>query len=563
MVRALLHALQRLFLLIAISVFSLSLTGCVSNDLPYPVVVPNVVSVIVDDAEKVDINHDKREITVHLPENADIRNVNIRSLHLDREVAFLPFDITGVHDLSNPVRFIIRTYQDYEWTIRGVRPLARAFTVQGQIGATVFDEVNRRAIAMIGKKGNLSDVTVTSLKLGADGHTEYSVTKEKMRNFTSPISVTVKEFGFAEVWTLFVEQTDLVIGVQSVNPWAHSAYVTTIGESGAENAVKFRRAGTSVWIDVPQSQITSNGGSYVAHIIGLEAETEYEVAAVSGSEWSGIERFVTEAAAPLPNGDFEYVSLVDGASYYKFYDPSCGVEDGTYMFWGSGNGEGAEGVNGSASMGIVITYVDTQEKVSGHQSVRAQSSQMAGILAAGNLFTGQFAGLVGTSGGKVNFGRPWTSRPTALKLHCKYVTSNIDIIGSLPPGVSLSSMDSDCAEIKCALGTWDYHKYGGTPASPLHVNTANPATFVDFDTDPSTIAYGNLVIHHDGYVINGEDKVGAATSQWIEYTIPLEYHTLDTYPTHIIISCASSRYGDYFTGCSTSRLWLDGLEVVY
>ena len=79
------------------------------------------------------------------------------------------------------------------------------------------------------------------------------------------------------------------------------------------------------------------------------------------------------------------------------------------MFWGSGNGEGSEGVNGSANLGIVITYVDTEEKVDGKQSVRAQTSQMAGMLAAGNLFTGQFDGLVGTSGGKVNFGRPWTT----------------------------------------------------------------------------------------------------------------------------------------------------------
>jgi hypothetical protein len=214
-------------------------------------------------------------------------------------------------------------------------------------------------------------------------------------------------------------------------------------------------------------------------------------------------------------------------------------------------------------MGIVITYVDTQEKVSGTQSVLAQSSQLAGILAAGNLFTGQFAGLVGTSGGKVNFGRPWETRPLALKLYCKYQTSHIDIIGGTPPGVSLSSDDYDSAQIKFALGTWDYRTYGGTPASPVHVDTTDPDTFVDFATDESTVAYGNLLIHHDGYVINGEDKVSATTSAWLEYTIPLDYQSVDVQPTHIIISCAASRYGDYFTGCSTSRLWIDAVELIY
>jgi hypothetical protein len=97
--------------------------------------------------------------------------------------------------------------------------------------------------------------------------------------------------------------------------------------------------------------------------------------------------------------------------------------------------------------------VDTEDYIDGTQSVRAQTSQLAGILAAGNLFTGQFAGLVGTSGGKVNFGRPWTSRPTALKLYCKYKTGPMDIIGKiLPPGTSLTTSDYDRAEIKFALG---------------------------------------------------------------------------------------------------------------
>lgn len=36
-------------------------------------------------------------------------------------------------------------------------------------------------------------------------------------------------------------------------------------------------------------------------------------------------------------------------------------------------------------MGIVITYIDTEDKVDGKQSVRAQTSQLAGMLAAGNL----------------------------------------------------------------------------------------------------------------------------------------------------------------------------------
>lgn len=548
-----------IYIVLAIGVLS----GCIWNDLPYPVVVPNVTSVIVDEAEKIDIDYSKRVITIYLPETQDIRTVAIRSVQVDQEIAHVPEELSGVHDLTNPLRFTITTYQDYEWTIVGVRNVTRYFTVQGQVGASVIDEVNHRVLASVGKDEDIENITVTSLKLGAEGKTTYSIPMEEMKDFSAGIYVDVTEFDYTETWTIFVEVTDASVEVQKVNVWANMAYVTSIGVAGVENGFQFREMGASEWIDVPAEDITSDGGSFVAHIKGLKPETEYEVVAVCEGESSPIVSFITESATPVPNGSFEYASLVSGASYYKFYDPDCGFEDGSYMFWGSGNGEGSEGVNGSASMGIVITYIDKDEKVDGQQSVRAQTSQLAGILAAGNLFTGQFAGLVGTSGGKVNFGRPWTTRPVALKLYCKYETGKVDILGNLPPGISLSKDDYDRAEVKFALGTWDYRKYGGNPASPIHVNTTDSETFVDFKTDESTIAYGNLVIYNDGYVLNDEEKVGIATSEWVEYTIPLNYRDIETAPTHIVISCAASRYGDYFTGCSSSKLWIDAVELIY
>ena len=81
--------------------------------------------------------------------------------------------------------------------------------------------------------------------------------------------------------------------------------------------------------------------------------------------------------------------------------------------------------------------------------------------------------------------------------------------------------------------------------------------------DPSTIADGDLIIHKDGYILNGAEKVDSTPWEWSEYTIPLNYHTMDQIPTHIIISCAASQYGDYFTGCSSSKLWIDAVELIY
>lgn len=306
-------------------------------------------------------------------------------------------------------------------------------------------------------------------------------------------------------------------------------------------------------------------GAWKAVLTGLTPSTEYTYRLILDGEQVGDEKtFTTESAQQVPNGEFNYFSKVSGKEYYKFYDPSCGVAEGQTMFWGSGNGEGKEGVSGSGDKGIVITTIESPGSDGKGYCVLAQTSQMIGILAAGNLFTGQFAGLVGTEGGKVNFGRPWESRPTALKISCKYTTDKMDIVSGAPDGVTLVKNDTyDCAEIKFAIGNWDYKKYGGTITSPVHVNTTIPEKFFDYDTDPSTIAYGNLLIHHDGYTYKDEAKVSANTSGWVDYIIPLDYKNYNAYPTHIIISCAASRYGDYFSGCSSSKLWIDAVELIY
>lgn len=316
----------------------------------------------------------------------------------------------------------------------------------------------------------------------------------------------------------------------------------------------------STWTYV--DAVNDSEGTYKAELTGLAPQTKYTYAlCIDDVQIGEPMTFTTEAAPNFPNASFEYVSKVTGNSYYKFYDPNCGVEEGMKMFWGSGNGEGPDGVNGSANMNIVITDVDTSTKIDGNQSVVAQTSSMVGMLAAGNLFAGQFVGLVGTSGGIVNFGRPWTSRPTAMRIWCKYETGLINILNNNNLGVTKN--DYDRAQVKVAIGTWDYKKYGGSKESPVQINTTDESTFVDYYTDPSTIANGDVIIYKEGYSINKGELITADTTGWIEYVIPLEYHNLNAYPTHIVVSCAASQFGDYFTGYDKTKLWIDAVELIY
>lgn len=338
------------------------------------------------------------------------------------------------------------------------------------------------------------------------------------------------------------------------------ADVDVADSEGASVQFAYSQDGES-WTKVDGVQDTE--ATWLATFTGLTPSTEYTCRLLINDAPVGDDMtFKTDVAKELPNGSFEYVSKVSGQSFYKFYDPSCGIPGCTEKFWGSGNGD--EENAGSGSMNFTITEIDTGSKVDGNQSVLMATKYAVVKLAAGNLFTGYFAGMVSTKGGKVCFGRPWTSRPSALRFQCKYTTGKMDHVDGSPQGVSLKENETiDRAQIKFALGTWDNKKYGGSVDCPILVNTTDESTFVDFNTDESTIAYGDLIIYNDGIQLNGAPKESKAVGDWNEYTIPLQYFDTDTFPTHIVISFASSQYGDYFSGSTSSRLWIDAVELVY
>ena len=109
--------------------------------------------------------------------------------------------------------------------------------------------------------------------------------------------------------------------------------------------------------------------------------------------------------------------------------------------------------------------------------------------------------------------------------------------------------DRDRGSVWVALGDWDYRTYGGTPESPLELNTTDKSTFFNPEAD-AVIAYGRFVAEQD-------------YDDWVKVEIPLEYRSYSRKPTHIVISAASSILGDYFTGSADSRMWIDDLRLEY
>ena len=173
----------------------------------------------------------------------------------------------------------------------------------------------------------------------------------------------------------------------------------------------------------------------------------------------------------------------------------------------------------------------------GSQSVCLESRYVIVKFAAGNLFSGRFGDLIGTSGGTVYFGRPFTARPTGLRLWVKYSGGKVNRVGNAPSDM-IKEGDYDRANIRIAIGNRDYKKYGGDAESPILANTTD----------------GEKIIQSDA---------ANSTNVWQQITIPLDYKTTSRFPTHIVVSCAASMYGDYFTGYDNSMLWVDGFELLY
>lgn len=521
-----------------------TLLGCIENDLPLPVIVPKITSMEVEGATSVVINSEKREVLITLQEQTDIERVDIKGISFDNDITTMSWNIIGEQDLSKKLSLVLTTYQEYAWTIMAEQPIERYFTIEGQVGASEIDVVNRRVVAYINGAADRRNVKVTSLKLGPKDVTTYSPSISSLKNFTNGVDLTVTSHGRSENWRLFIEQTETVVEFKTLNAWTAVAWVQASGVAGQNNGFKYRKQGDQEWLNVDPKAITSDGGDFSAAIEGLTPTTTYECYAFSGENTTEIRTFTTEEARQMPNSGFEVISNDESSKYYSFYDPASPIAENQTKWWCTGN-KGSTTVGSSYS----ITNPDSNDKQEGNYSVRLESQYVIVKFAAGNIFVGEFDRVIGTSGGVVNFGRPFTLRPRKLSLWLKYENGPIDRFNGAPDNDPVKEGDMDRCQVYVALGDWDYRNYGGTPDCPVQINTTDRSTFFEPD--------GENVIGYGSYITN------KSTNGWIKVEIPIDYTSTSRKPTHIIVSCAASMLGDYFTGSTESTLWVDDIQLHY
>ena len=154
--------------------------------------------------------------------------------------------------------------------------------------------------------------------------------------------------------------------------------------------------------------------------------------------------------------------------------------------------------------------------------------------------------------GYAKFGQPYTytARPAALQLKYAAEIGNIDKTANDPPVTS----GIDKARIFVCIVEWsDRHAVqSGT--------TIDKSTFWDPATTTS-LNEGKIIGYGSTYIEQPQ------TGTMVDLKLPIVYYEkTDTPPSAnytLVISTATSFLGDYLTGCTTNKLWVDDFKWVY
>ncbi len=505
------------------------LTACIDNDIPYPRIQQNILTLAAEgEVSPASIDDKNLTATVTLGEDVNIRSVKFTEFTISEEGKSSLNLLEGAYDLSKPLTLTLSRFQDYEWTLTATQDIERYVTFAGQIGSTAIDVPGKRVVLYVPETSDRSAATLTSIKLGPEGHTTMvpDLKAGDVLNATDPIEVKVTAWGETETWHIYVDVTEAIVTTTQADAWVNVLWVYGAAPEDADNGFEYRVQGAADWTVVPESQITRNGGAFSCCIPHAKPLTTYEVRATS-DENKGNEMTVTTGAAELlPDASFDEWWL-NGKVW-------CPWAEGSVSWWDTGN-------TGASTLGQSNVTPSTDTPTGQGQSARLETRFVGigaiGKLAAGSIFAGSFRKVDGTNG-ILDFGRPWTARPTALRGYYNYT----------PQPVNYAS-----DEWKSMIGKPD--------SCHIWVALADCDTPVEIRTNPKTLQLFNK--NADYVIAYGELTRGTATSGWETFEVKLNYRATNRVPRYILVVSAASKYGDYFTGGTGSTLLIDDYSLSY
>lgn len=512
-------------------IISTTLAGCIKNDIPYPTIHEEILSIAArGETQPAEIDSKNLTATVYISEQTDIQSVSFSEFTYSEQAECSVNLLEGQYDLSSPIKITLSRYQDYEWEIRAIQNIERYFSVEGQIGNSEIDPENHTVKINVTKGVSLSSLKVTSIKLGNAGVSTMTpfITSGSIIDLSSPLKISVTAFGRTQEWTVSGEISDDLVSTTRVDAWSQVIWAYAQAPADAPHGFQYREETSDEWIDVPDSRITSYGATYQAMIPHLQPLTKYIVRAVSGNNTGNEIAVTTQATADLTDGNFDQWWLKNNKIW-------CPWNQDGIQYWDTGN-------TGASTLGQSNVTPTSHVPASLSGQAAMLETKFVGIgplgkLATGSIYTGYFKRLDGTNG-ILSFGREFDLRPTALEGYFQYKSTPINYTSSELTHLKNSP---DICHIYVVLADW---------TEPFEIRT-NPKNRNLIDPDaPEVIAYGSLERDSD-------------TDGYIPFRIELKYKDTSRKPKYLVICAASSKYGDYFTGGDGSVLYVDQFSLKY
>lgn len=528
------------------------LNGCIENDIPYPYTAGNIteieVSGMIGGAE---IKNTTRSIVLQVSDTVDVASLRVTRLLATNDASIFPdatkciqaeaFPEKGFESLDSleagadtrinfltPVAFLVKTYQDYPWTITVNPVIERKAELTGQVGNAVFDVKNKQAVIYVAESQSLKNITVNALQLGSS----VAVTQPEptsVTDFSRPVAFQVTAFGRTEEWVVNVLYAGGTATTGNVFPRTKGAVVKGDIETGATVEVEYKEKTAGSWEKVAAANVVVSGSTFTATISGLKPATAYLSRSLINGKAGKEQDFTTATAEMLNNGSFDNWS--QDAAKPKLWYPWAA--DGS-SYWDTGN-KGATLVGGDSN-----SAPTTETSTGSGRAAKLESKYILVKFAAGNIFSGTYVKTDGTDG-VLSFGRPFTSFPSNLKIHYKYSPKTIDRTNDQYAEYAYLKGRPDSCCIYIALTD---------RAEPFEIRT-KPSNRQLFDkNDKSIIAYAEFVS-------------GQETTSYQEIDLKLNYRSMERTPKYMVIVATSSKYGDYFTGGEGSTLWIDDFVLEY
>ena len=354
------------------------------------------------------------------------------------------------------------------------------------------------------------------------------------------VKVEVDESTNTYTYTFEVPRKSAIsLVTRAANAWSTFAYLSASVTAKTESfdntglVIDWRSVGATEWNVIDNSALTVDATDNVtATLKGLSPKTSYEyrLRYVKGDTEVLCDPvvFTTESQKTLYNGGFEH--------WHQSGNPWYPNEQGV-KFWDTSN-PGSTSISASYN----VTTRTESPKRSGSYAAKLESTKVIIKFAAASMYTGEFGKVDGTKGAILDWGTPFTDRPTALKGFMQYHPQAVDNVGKNLPAAAPAKGQPDICSIYIAL-----------LSDIIVVNNTDVSLLPNLLTDSRVIAYGALP----------DNQCVATGDSWKEVNIPLEYRDINKKPSYLLVVFSASKYGDYFHGAKGSTLYLDDFSLEY